>query len=120
MSFAFADDIQILFKGEYVFMDVLQSSIDFNINMLVTWLSCNGLSINTQKSKVMFFGNLQEDSIKVSIYRTSISVVSSMKCLGLFLDSGLVFDVHVNSLVSKVNFILKKLTFLDLVLPKKI
>ena len=43
-----------------------------------------------------------------------------MKCHGLFLDSGLVFDVHVNSLVFKVNFILKKLYCLDIVLPKKI
>lgn len=54
LTSAFADDVQILFRGDPVFLEVLQSTIDFTVNILATWMNRNDLSINTSKTKVMF------------------------------------------------------------------
>lgn len=80
----------------------------------------NRLLINPHKSKVMFFGSLQSDAISVVIRGRPVEVVDSFDCLGVILDNRLKFELHINSLTSKVNFILRKLYNLDMALPRNI
>ena len=49
--FAFADDIQLLFKGDFQFADVLQAKVNYVLNALSNWRSENRLNVNTSKSK---------------------------------------------------------------------
>ncbi|KAI8115024.1 hypothetical protein CVS40_12708 [Lucilia cuprina] len=46
-----------------------------------------------------------------------IELFGKLKCLGVILTRELNFEGHVNSVVSRVNFTLRKLYSLDLMLP---
>lgn len=115
--FSFADDVQLLFKGTFDFPDVLQNTIDYNVNLLSDWMSKNELSINTSKTKAMYFGDSRYDMFSVLLNGTSIEFVDRITCLGLIIDQRLSFECHINSVVSKVAFTLRKLYSMDLLLP---
>ncbi|KAI8118825.1 RNA-directed DNA polymerase from mobile element jockey [Lucilia cuprina] len=115
--FSFADDVQLLFKGDSMFPEVLQASIDHTVDLLCNWMSDNCLSVNPFKTKAMLFGDSGNNNFTIVLNNNFIEFVDKIKCLGIFIDTKLTFDSHVNSVISKVNFMLRKLYSLDLLLP---
>lgn len=120
LTFAFADDLQIVFKGNFDFLDVLQNTIDFTVRLLVEWMNENGLSINSNKTKAMLFGGLKGDDVSISICDHDIEVVDSLDCLGIIIDSRLSFESHVSAIACRVNYILRKLYNFNLCLPQSV
>lgn len=117
LPLAFADDIQILFKGDKQFPDVMQSMIDYTVELLGSWMASNYLCVNSRKSKAMLFGSCGVNNISIDLNGDAVEFVDKLKCLGVILDTKLRFEDHVNTVVSKVNFTLRKLYCLDVMLP---
>ncbi|KAI8114877.1 RNA-directed DNA polymerase from mobile element jockey [Lucilia cuprina] len=114
LPFSFADDVQLLFRGDVEFPDVLQSVIDHTADLLFSWVQDNDLSVNVSKTKAMLFGICgNNNNFSVTLGNNMIEFVGKLKCLGVILDRELNFEGHVNSVVSRVNFTLRKLYSLD-------
>ena len=58
---------------------------------------------NPSKFQVMLLGLKTDDNIVLDIGKVSIDVVSSVKLLGITIDSKLKFDQHVAQLCQKAN-----------------
>lgn len=56
---AFADDLQLVYKCDLVFLDVLQNTIDFTINVLNSWRNDNRLLLNPHNSKILFWSSAE-------------------------------------------------------------
>ena len=107
----YADDTQFL-----------HSSTPNNINTLIkytedTLIKCkhyflnNGLMLNSAKTQCTFIGNRQllsriPPNTTINFNGDIIYPSSCVKNLGVYMDRYMVFDVHVNELIKKVNGIL--------------
>lgn len=120
VPFLYADDIHLLFRGNS--LNTLEENINSTLEEISVWLENNNFSVNVSKTKALFFGSLQNDSnaILISINGIAIDFVHQMKCLGVILDDELDFGSHINSLYSKVFFILRRLYCTNIYLPRYI
>lgn len=117
IPFSFADDVQLLFMGDVKYPDVLQSVINYTVDLLHSWIVSCGLCLNTGKTKAMLFGRVGSNSYTITMGDDVIEFVDKIRCLGIILDRELTFESHVNLVVSRVNLTLRKLYSLDLMLP---
>lgn len=101
-------------------IDALNSRINYTMQRVTSWMNCNYLHINTEKTKAMLFGINNSSIIKINIDNNPIEIVDAMRCLGIVLDNKFSFDKHISTVNSKVNFMLKKLYSLRYSLPCKI
>ena len=109
-SFVFADDIYLLFNINSNIIEV-QNRINNHLNQISTWMDLNYLSINLNKTKVIHFHLPNADNIKPDIYinNRAIDAVDSHKCLGVILDSGLNFNMHIDLLSKRICLTLRRL-----------
>lgn len=119
IPFAYADDLFFVFSGESQFLDVMQQTINYSVSSITRWVGDNKLIINSRKTKAMLFGTSMAD-LAITIGTDRIQFVDQMKCLGLCLDNKLEFDKHLNFVVSRVNYSLRKLYNTNLILPMNI
>lgn len=117
--FVYADDVQFLCYANKQFLDVLEEGVNFIIKEVLDWASVNGFSVNPRKTKVMGFG-FATDDVTVTLDDSRVDFVDRMKCLGVVIDNNLCFSSHINSLSSKISFLLRRLYSLDLYLPLSI
>ena len=107
----FADDINLLgslnvFKDDH---DINNFNVSQNINKELTkvsdWLAVNKLSLNIQKTKIMFFNFKQQNQPTpvVKINNTEIESVNSFKFLGVHIDDKLTWHTHVNCISNKLS-----------------
>ena len=70
-----------------------------------TWLKLNKLSLNAQKTKLMFFHRKQKqvDEINVQINGTQIERVESFNFLGIMLDENLTWKSHIEMVAKKIS-----------------
>ena len=94
-----------------------------DIDALSGWCAVNGIGMNTEKTKLMVFGNaknvaeLPEISIKVD--NVPLQTVTSYKYLGITLDGQLNYSKHINKLISNVSVKLKQFRRMRLFLNTK-
>jgi hypothetical protein len=110
---AYADDTQLF--------TALRTSVQDNIDRLVhcvetlqLWFWHNGLLLNPDKSEVIFFGTRQRLHstglpTSISIAGNVIAVSTTLKILGVKLDSTLSFNDHVNDVVRVCNYHMRAL-----------
>lgn len=69
------------------------------ISEFVVWSRCNGLILNTSKTKkmIMDFGRRKLNHLSVVIEGEGIEVVQMRKYLGVHLDHKLDWSIHVNA-----------------------
>ena len=70
-----------------------------------TWCSQNGISLNTSKTKIMNFQTKQSIVLHPVVdldTNIAIEVVHSAKLLGIHIDDKMSWDVHIQSLLSKI------------------
>ena len=99
----YADDSNIFMS------DSLVSSLSLKMQLvcdrLSDWCNANGLIINTNKTVAILFAAKNKSSdaaLDLSIDSRSITVVDSVRFLGVHFDKQLIFDEHVNFLVSSL------------------
>ena len=77
---------------------------------MLTWTTNNDVQLNTSKTKEMILGRIDSTSIpSLSTPAGAIQRVTTFKLLGLRLDAGLSWTIHINTIVSKAS---KRLYFL--------
>ena len=102
----FADDTSLAL--EILSPDESEEEITANMNELQQWFLNNNLSLNTAKTKILFFlANTTKNSLKNHAFE-----VENTKFLGLDIDNSLQWNTHVENLSKKlisINYILLSL-----------
>lgn len=119
--FMFADDIFLLFDGNYVGPQICQSNINSCLGRFSNWAAMNSLAINPTKTKALIFG-LSNRIFPLNIYLEGeeIEFVSHHRCLGIVIDSDLSFKHHIDALSGKVWSSLRRLYSTNLYLPIRV
>ena len=97
----FADD-NTIFSCDDTF-ESLASNLEQDMSQAISWFKTNQMVANPSKFKVMLLGLKTDDIIVPDIGNLSTDVVSSVKLLGITIDSKLKFDQHVAKLCQKAN-----------------
>ena len=122
----YADDtcliIPLSFKPKQNFSQQMSETINQQLSLLNDWLIVNKLNLNASKSKYMLFHHYQkyiapETIPVVKLNNDNFSFVKTFKFLGLFLDSNLSWNFHVNEISNKVSKICGALSKLKYYLP---
>ena len=98
----YADDT-VLYTANQSF-DLSVDKMQADVNSLAGWCRLNGITVNTEKSKLMIFGSSTVienlPSFEVTFLNKPMQIVSSYKYLGITLDSQLSYNLHVNKVIS--------------------
>jgi Reverse transcriptase (RNA-dependent DNA polymerase) len=109
----YINDISFLFSKMLLFADDLKifrivKSLDdaallqSDLNALVKWCDRNALSLNVQKCKFMSFNRSRSNiSFSYNINNISLEKVFNCKDLGVFFDSKLTYNTHINYIKNK-------------------
>lgn len=114
--YTYADDIQLLLDDGGLGVDYLADNMNRDLEYIANWSALNYLSLNPSKSKAMYFSHNSVVPL-IRFNNDSIMFVSYQKILGLYLDTRLDFSCHVNSIVSRTSFVLRKLYNMSIFLP---
>lgn len=107
--FSYADDTAILVSGET--WDEVESRASEDLKMVKDWFDFNLLTMNDKKTKYLPFcsyaGGLPQFN-QINILGTNISIngASSIKYLGITLDSHLRWDLHTENINKKIRSLL--------------
>jgi hypothetical protein len=63
LSLLYADDTSILVSGTNI--DEIQERSKLMLNSLSQWFKCNGLTLNSRKTKVLKFETINQDNMPV-------------------------------------------------------
>ena len=96
----YADDTTAFVRGKNLIE--LQRVINLNLEYIDTWLMCNRLTLNIQKSSYMIFGRNSE-SLNISIRNISLNSVETIKFLGVIFDKHLNFKLHYEKVLSSLS-----------------
>jgi len=94
----FADDLVALATAKDV--DCVTKSLQSAVDELLLWTRKEGMRINTDKTKVMLFGDIIHE-LKVTVEGTALDNVRSFKYLGVQLDPQLNFTLQTDYPVAK-------------------
>jgi hypothetical protein len=99
----YADDTQLYISFENRHMQPAVSCTQTATKAVRDWFATNGLSLNPDKSEVMFLGTYQRlaiipDDIAVDVAGSSIKPSEQIKSLGVIIDEKLGFDKHVSNI----------------------
>ena len=101
----YADDTAIFYPSNNV--KHIESILNYELSGLATWFQTNRLTLNVTKTKWMLFGTAnrlkQAQSLTVEIDQEIIERVHTFKYLGMYLDSHLSFNEHIDKVCSKVS-----------------
>src|SRR5688572_10468314 len=109
----FADDVQAYVCGSPSAQLLLASHIDALSQDLHLWMSSNRLSLNSSKTQLIWFGTRQQlaklDFAVLAQTFPSFTFSSSVRDLGVVLDSTLSFSEHIKNLTRSCYFHLRRL-----------
>ena len=99
----YADDTAITVK-DYTTVD-LENKLNTCLKEVSEWMVDNQLTINSEKTKVMYFGTRQVTqkvgTIDIKHNNIQLESVDQMKYFGIILDHNLTFDKHVQYIKKK-------------------
>ena len=109
----YADDTTLLFKdNDYT---SLTSKINEALCKIHLWFSVNKLSLNTEKTTYIIFGQrrlINESSLNIKINNNMIDRSSDTKFLGVYLEENMSWKIHIMhkaNHIAKINGIMCKL-----------
>ena len=93
--------------------DSLISSLETELISINKWLSLNKMTINTDKTECLFFGNqsnLQKIGDKtISYLDTPLKRKEKVKCLGVLFDEKMQWDFQIKNISQKAQFKMSKI-----------
>ena len=99
-TYLYADDTALLAKGKSI--ENIQEELQRNVDTILKWFAVNKLALNADKTKVMLFSSnhsaLLNQHLCITSGGTDIEQVNHMKYLGVYLDSTLSFDLHIDKI----------------------
>ena len=100
----FADDTNLLFFSNSI--KTLNKSINYDLKHLVHWLNANKISLNIGKTELVLFKPSKkklDNDLKIKLNGKRLYPTSSVKYLGINIDSNLNWKEHMNAIVIKLN-----------------
>ena len=91
-------------------LEIIENNLDSALNNLHIWCKCNGMLLNSAKTKVMLVTTNQKrkrintDKLNLIYNDESLSMTTSDKILGVCVDNNLNWTEHVKSLTKKYCF----------------
>ena len=102
--YLFADDTNIYYEAESP--EKLESIINKELKQLHTWLIVNRLSLNIEKTNFVVFHPYNKPlshKITLKIQKKTISEKKHVKYLGIMIDSGLIWQEHIDTITQKIS-----------------
>ena len=101
--YLFADDTNIFYESSD--LEVLERTVNKELNKLSLWLNANRLALNISKTNFVIFAakNKPMKNVTILINKKAIQQVQYVKYLGVLIDSQLTFAQHISSVVKKVS-----------------
>ena len=119
----FADDTQVAVTGPRHQLKRMEETMEELLDLMTSWFLQNRMKVNAQKTELIMFGsrqNLQhiKDPPTVNFIGETIHPSSTVKNLGVIMDSTMTWAPHIDNLVAKCTGILIGILHLKQVLPK--
>ena len=112
----FADDTFIVYNSKKA--KTIETIIDTELKHVVEWLALNKLSLNANKTELIFFYSKRHafnyDNLSIKFCGKKLIPVNHVKYLGMYLDKHLSWNVHIQELskkLSRANGLLSKLRY---------
>lgn len=107
----YADDTQFLISGSVNEIEDLVNRGENALRDAKKYFQINGLNVNEKKTQCIFIGSRQlisriPPNVQIYFGETPITPSQSVKNLGVYIDQYMLFDVHINHIIKKVNGIL--------------
>ena len=110
----YADDTSLTV---YANSDVeLTKLLQIYMDKLKYWFDINNVKLNIQKTKILPYFNTKLTN-DITIDNIKIDIVDNYKFLGLYLDTKLSFNIHIDNLnmkLSKIIYLIKRLSYLNI------
>ena len=110
----FADDTFIMYSNKK--LKTIETVVNTELKQVTKWLKLNKLSLNSDKTKLIFFHSKQHmfnyDGISIKFDNKRLVPVDNIKYLGMYIDKYLSWDYHIQQLskkLSRANGIISKL-----------
>lgn len=95
----------------------LKSALEIELNNVKQWIHINKVTINTDKTEVIFFGNKTKlkacTDITISYDGIELTSRKKVKYLGVIFDSNLSWKSHIKSVVSKSYYKFNKIRYIS-------
>lgn len=114
----YADDYQIYISGNLSSVSDMVSKLNSDLASISQWAVSNGIPLNVPKTKAICFsrqGSL--DLPRVCLNGHFVEYSGVVKNLGVFFDSSMSWEPHINSICKKVHFLLCKFYQIRSLLP---
>ena len=101
--YLFADDTNIYLESDN--LNVLEKTMNKELEKLHEWLCLNRLSLNISKTNFVIFQPINKPKVQVTILidKEAIEEEQYVKYLGILIDSQLTFKFHIEELNKKVS-----------------
>ena len=100
----FADDTNLLLSNKSI--KKIQKQINIDLKLISKWLRANKISLNAGKSELIIFRHPMKTfdyNLKIKINGKRLFESNSVKYLGIFIDSHLKWNYHVDSIAPKLS-----------------
>lgn len=101
----FADDSTIHRSEKDI--NIIESSLQENINFISNWCSLNNMSLHPEKSKCMLLSTkhkiMKARPLNLTVNDVNIENVTVQKVLGVYIDNTLTWDYQITSVCKKIN-----------------
>ena len=103
-------------------IETIQTNINKELFLIVSWQHCNKLLINTTKAKMTIFHTPHREVTyaKIRINNTSVEVVGDFKFLGIFIDKHLKWSTHIEFIANKISKYIGVINRLKHTLPPRV
>ena len=110
----FADDTFVMYSNKK--LKTIETVVNTELKQVSKWLKLNKLSLNSDKTNLIFFHSKQRilnyDGISIKFDNKRLVPVDNIKYLGMYFDKHLSWDYHIQQLskkLSRANGIISKL-----------
>ena len=122
--FQYADDTQLLISDQKTELPSLVRRMESALETVSQWFAQNHMKLNAAKSQLLVLGNPKIlgniPKITLSMQDTTIHESDTVRNLGLVMDRGLSFDMHVKSVCGRCTGILIGLARVRHCVPKRV
>ena len=100
----FAGDTFITFASKNI--KTIETVMNYELKLASQWMKLNKLSLNTDKTKLIFFHSryesLNSNHLSIKLDKVKLYPIDHVKYLGMFLDNHLSWDYHINQVSKKL------------------
>ena len=115
---SYADDTAVIVNGKN--WTEVETKMNNYLHKLANWLALIKLSLNTDKTVYLEFGNNCNSTPKnmnISIHNKQIQRVDNTKYLGVIFDSNMKWDVHISNIYNRTKYLMFTFYKLSKIMP---